>query len=85
VEGRIDQVGMRLELDSKSVAETVQIALSNSFYCFRQSLEKKRYAALNKWTEALESVHTAVVGKTATARGPDPGLEGFGLREEMWT
>jgi len=71
VEGRIDQVGMRLELDSK------------------QSLEKKRYAALNKWTEALESVHTAVVGKTAsTARGgPDPGMlggEGFGLREEMW-
>jgi len=67
VEGRIDQVGMRLELDSK------------------QSLEKKRYAALNKWTEALESVHTAVVGKTATARGPDPGMEGFGLREDMWT
>jgi COP9 signalosome complex subunit 2 len=67
VEGRIDQVGMRLELDSK------------------QSLEKKRYAALNKWTEALESVHNAVVGKTATARGPEPGIEGFGLREDMWT
>ena len=28
VEGRIDQVGMRLELDSKSVAEAVQIVLS---------------------------------------------------------
>jgi len=67
VEGRIDQVGMRLELDSK------------------QSLEKKRYAALNKWTEALESVHTAVVGKTATTRGPDPGIDGVGIREEMWT
>jgi len=67
VEGRIDQVGMRLELDSK------------------QSLEKKRYAALEKWTEALESVHTAVVGKTANTRGPDPGMEGVGIREEMWT
>lgn len=55
------------------------------FHCFRQSLEKKRYAALNKWTEALESVHTAVVGKTATVRGPDPGMEGVGIREEMWT
>lgn len=81
---------MRLELDSKSVAEVVQIQTSNSlFYCSRQSLEKKRYAALNKWTEALESVHAAVVSKTATAaRGPDPAMlggEGFGIRDEMWT
>lgn len=69
VEGRIDQVGMRLELDRK------------------QSLEKKRYAALNKWTEALELVHSAVVGKTATVGRSDPsvlGPEGFGVREERW-
>ncbi|KAF9055883.1 PCI domain-containing protein [Panaeolus papilionaceus] len=70
VEGRIDQVGMRLELDRK------------------QSLEKKRYAALDKWTEALESVHGAVVGKTAnSSRSGDPALmaaEGFGLREDRW-
>ncbi|PPQ72467.1 hypothetical protein CVT24_003091 [Panaeolus cyanescens] len=70
VEGRIDQVGMRLELDRK------------------QSLEKKRYAALDKWTEALDSVHGAVVGKTANAsRSGDPTLmaaEGFGLREDRW-
>ncbi|KAJ7016849.1 PCI domain-containing protein [Mycena alexandri] len=58
VEGRIDQVGMRLELDRK------------------QSLEKKRYAALSKWTEALEGVHSAVVG--------DLGLGDFSLREERW-
>lgn len=45
VEGRIDQVAMRLELDKT------------------QSIEKRRYAALDKWTEALESVHAAVVGK----------------------
>lgn len=56
VEGRIDQVGMRLELDRK------------------QSLEKKRYAALNKWTEALEAVHGAVVGKTSGGRMMDPGM-----------
>ncbi|KAG5645339.1 hypothetical protein DXG03_006401 [Asterophora parasitica] len=60
VEGRIDQVGMRLELDRK------------------QSLEKKRYAALRTWTEALEAVHGAVVGKTSTGRLVDPGMgEGF--------
>ncbi|RDB28770.1 COP9 signalosome complex subunit 2 [Hypsizygus marmoreus] len=51
VEGRIDQVGMRLELDRK------------------QSLEKKRYAALSKWTEALEAVHGSVVTKTSSGRG----------------
>ncbi|KAF8963876.1 PCI domain-containing protein [Flammula alnicola] len=72
VDGRIDQVGMRLELDRK------------------QSLEKKRYAALSKWTEALESVHGAVVGKTAnTSRGPaEPGVLGdnFGLRDsDRWS
>ncbi|KAF8347026.1 PCI domain-containing protein [Amanita rubescens] len=37
VDGRIDQVGMRLELDRK------------------QSLEKKRYAALSRWTECTRS------------------------------
>jgi len=54
----------------------------------RQSLEKKRYAALSKWTDALESVHGAVVGKTASSgRGPDPGMLGgevFGLRDDRW-
>ncbi|KAJ4485630.1 PCI domain-containing protein [Lentinula aciculospora] len=57
VEGRIDQVGMRLELDRK------------------QSLEKKRYATLQKWTENLEAVHGAVVGKMGSnGRGGDPGM-----------
>jgi COP9 signalosome complex subunit 2 len=69
VEGRIDQVGMRLELDSK------------------QSLERKRYAALSKWTEALEGVHSAVVGKlTPSGRGdPTLGPETFSLREDRWS
>jgi COP9 signalosome complex subunit 2 len=51
-------------------------------------LEKKRYAALSKWTDALESVHGAVVNKTTSSgRGGEPGLmgvEGFALREERW-
>ncbi|TFK17372.1 PCI-domain-containing protein [Coprinopsis marcescibilis] len=72
VEGRIDQVGMRLELDRQ------------------QSLEKKRYAALSKWTEALEGVHNAVVGKTAgssTLRADPGGIlggEAFGMRDDRW-
>lgn len=54
VEGRIDQVAQRLELDSKA------------------SLERKRYAALDKWTNALESVHNSVVAKNQSGnRGTD--------------
>jgi len=66
VEGRIDQVAMRLELDRK------------------QALEKKRYNALEKWTEALEAVHGAVISKApGTTRGPGDHpmsnvLESFG-------
>jgi len=37
-----------------------------------QALEKKRYAALEKWTEALEGVHAAVVAKTAAGSRGDP-------------
>lgn len=40
----------------------------------RQNLEKKRYAALHKWTETLESVHGAVVAKMSSNRNmPDVG------------
>jgi len=57
VEGRIDQVTMRLELDKQ------------------QSLEKRRYAALESWTEALEVLHAAVVAKNPSGAKGDPGLE----------
>ncbi|KAH9949376.1 PCI domain-containing protein [Amylocystis lapponica] len=68
VEGRIDQVAMRLELDHK------------------QSLEKKRYDALEKWTGALESVHAAVIGKNPTgSRGAEATFgmasDSFSMRE----
>lgn len=45
------------------------------YYENSQSLEKQRYAALNKWTEALESVHAAVVGKNPSGSKSDPGME----------
>jgi len=69
VEGRIDQVNMRLELDRK------------------QTLEKKRYAALERWTDALESVHGAVSAKLskgvdlASTIGIGMPPEGFPIRE----
>ncbi|KAI0964297.1 hypothetical protein AcW1_001149 [Taiwanofungus camphoratus] len=63
VEGRIDQVAMRLELDRK------------------QSLEKKRYTALEKWTGALESVHAAVIGKNHSGRAPEPS---FGMGADLF-
>lgn len=54
VDGRIDQVGMRLELDQS------------------HALEKKRYAALERWTEALEGLHSTVAAKTAAGARGDP-------------
>jgi len=67
VEGKIDQVAMRLELNSK------------------QSLERKRYAALEKWTVALESVHNSVIGKNQSGnRGTDPSFtttDPFSMRD----
>ncbi|TFK56507.1 PCI-domain-containing protein [Heliocybe sulcata] len=71
VDGRIDQVSMRLELSRK------------------QTLEKNRYAAMDKWTEALEGVHGVVIGKNAGGGPGDPGMglppESFGVREmDRW-
>ncbi|EJD03731.1 PCI-domain-containing protein [Fomitiporia mediterranea MF3/22] len=51
VQGRIDQVGMRLELDRQ------------------QKLEKRRYTALEKWTEAIEGVHAAITQKAGNRNG----------------
>jgi len=56
VDGRIDQVAMRLELDKK------------------QNLEKRRYAALEKWTDALENVHSVVIGKASGRANADGSL-----------
>lgn len=77
VEGRIDQVNMRLELDRKYEIQYHSQRRSQADDLFhRQSLEKKRYAALQKWTDALESVHGAVASKLAKG-GPDVGPMGM--------
>ncbi|KAH9943987.1 PCI-domain-containing protein [Epithele typhae] len=62
IEGRIDQVGMLLELESK------------------QSLQKKRYGALEKWTTALENIHSAVIGKN---HGGGRGEFAYGMGDSM--
>jgi len=56
IDGKIDQVNMRLELDKQ------------------QSLERRRYTALDRWTGALGRVHGATVGKSSSSNGRD-GLE----------
>lgn len=53
IDGKIDQVNMRLELDKQ------------------QSLERRRYTALDKWTGALGRVHGAIVGKSSSSNGRD--------------
>ncbi|EIW64056.1 PCI-domain-containing protein [Trametes versicolor FP-101664 SS1] len=59
VEGRIDQVAMRLELEP--------------------NLQKKRYSALDKWSAALDSIHTTVLGKNHSGQRGDFG---YGLPSE---
>ncbi|KAI0756545.1 PCI-domain-containing protein [Daedaleopsis nitida] len=62
IEGRIDQVAMRLELESK------------------HSLQKKRYGALDKWTTALDSIHSTVIGKNHSGGRGDYG---FGMSDSF--
>ncbi|EJF67104.1 PCI-domain-containing protein [Dichomitus squalens] len=69
IEGRIDQVAMRLELESQ------------------HSLQRKRYSALDKWTAALESIHTTVIGKNHSGARGDYGFgmgDGFGSGSDRW-
>lgn len=40
---------------------------------YRQTLEKKRYDALEKWTEALQGVHAATLSKMGRSV-MDPGI-----------
>ena len=45
-------------------------------------LEKRRYTALEKWTEALESVHNAVINKSPTNANRMGGYGVFGFPGE---
>ncbi len=49
----------------------------------RQSLEKKRYTALKQWTETIESVHNAVIGKTSSGGRLDV-LPSEIIRDDRW-
>jgi len=35
---------------------------------YSQSLEKRRYVALEQWTATLENIHNAVINKSAASR-----------------
>lgn len=73
VDGRIDQVGMRLELDQRWEDIAVVFLLRTSYWLNHSHvLEKKRYAALERWTETLEGLHSTVAAKTAAGARGDP-------------
>jgi hypothetical protein len=66
IDGKIDQVNMRLELDKQYVSHCQFRRPLLSFF-YRQSLERRRYIALDRWTGALGRVHGAIVGKSSTS------------------
>ena len=53
-----------------------------------QSLEKRRYVALEQWVDALEGVHGAVLSKISAGRGGAEGMAyGMGgafIEERIW-
>lgn len=86
VEGRIDQAGKRLELDSKYVHHSSSLywLLINVFHS-RQSLEKKRYSALQKWADGLQSIESGILTKTAAGGRPgDPAMMGE-MYQDRWS
>ena len=75
MQGRIDQVGMRLEIDRQYVTYLATLGALGLIFCRRQTLEKRRYAALEKWTEAIEGVYSAVAQKAAASnRGGEASI-----------
>ena len=54
---------------------------------YRHSLQRKRYSALDKWTAALESIHTTVIGKNHSGARGDYGFglgDGYGPGSDRW-
>lgn len=70
IDGKIDQVNMRLELD-KQYAFFSQSGCALSDKLCSQSLERRRYMALDRWAGALGRVHGAVVAKASSNGGRD--------------
>ena len=48
------------------------------------SLERKRYEALKKWAETLESVHSTVTGKVTAAGGSRASDIPMGMSSEAY-
>ena len=70
IDGKIDQVNMRLELDKQyAFLSHLRSSLFNTLCS--QSLERRRYMALDRWTGALGRVHGAVVAKASSNGGRD--------------
>lgn len=80
VEGRIDQVKQLLELDKQCVFFLCLPVMR--WFMFSQILEKRRYLALDQWTATLESIHNAVVSKTAGRSGSGP--DAFDFESGRW-
>jgi hypothetical protein len=49
-----------------------------SLHNYSQSLERKRYAALERWADALEAIHSTVGGKVGKTR-LDEAMMGGGM------
>jgi len=63
----VEEMLIDLILEGKIAGRIDQVTMRLELYK-EQTLEQRRYAALEKWTSALESVHSAVAGK-ASGRG----------------
>ncbi|KAH7107000.1 PCI-domain-containing protein [Auriculariales sp. MPI-PUGE-AT-0066] len=69
-------VGLILEgrVEGRIDQTTMRLELADR----HQSLEKRRYAALEQWVDALESVHGTVMGKITAGRGAQEAM-GMGM------
>lgn len=65
VEGKIDQVAQRLEITRQRVFVSCYASPFLNYCISSQSLARRRYAALDKWTSALDNLNGAIAGKGA--------------------
>lgn len=71
VNGKVDQVNGRLELDTRCV--TGPPPLASLTLCWHSSaLDTRRYTALASWTAQLAKLQDAMVAKTAPAGTNNP-------------
>jgi len=84
IQGRIDQVTGRLELDRQCVSSLSSASILSQLIgsCMHSTaLETRRYQTLDSWTSQLVSIQSNMLVKAATAGGGDrmqPGGGGVG-------